>query len=96
MWMLLDKWNAIGPGFSRFSRPFHPNDAAQARVFAEVMRAEVSEVEELIAIAEARWADRLDAGWGSSRTPEPVLRLREKRAEIQRLLDGLVVRFAAD
>lgn len=93
--MLLENWNAVGTGLSRLSRPCHPNDAAQANVFAEVMRAEIAELEELIAVAQARWANRLDAGWGSSRTPEPVLRLREKRAEVQRLLDGLQVRFAA-
>jgi len=88
--MLLEKWDPVGP----MSRTFHPNDAAQASVFAEVMRAEISELEELIAIAQVRWANRVDAGWGSSRTPEPVLRLREKRAEAQRLLDGLHARFA--
>ena len=90
--MLLRKWDPVGP----MSRTFHPNDAAQANVFAAVMRAEISELEELIAIAQARWSNRIDAGWGSSRTPEPVLRLREKRAEIQRLLDGLLARFALD
>ena len=90
--MLLRKWDPVGP----MSRTFHPNDAAQAGVFAAAMRAEISELEELIAIAQARWSNRIDAGWGSSRTPEPVLRLREKRAEIQRLLDGLLARFALD
>ena len=94
--MLLRNWNAIGPGISRSALPFHPNDAAQALVFAEVMRAEIAELEELITVAQARWAGRMDAGWGSSRTPEPVLRLREKRAEVQRILDGLLGRLAAD
>ncbi len=90
--MLLQKWDPVGP----MSRTFHPNDAAQAGVFVAAMRAEISELEELIAVAQVRWANRIDAGWGSSRTPEPVLRLREKRAEIQRLLDGLLARFAPD
>jgi len=92
MEMLVEKWDPVGP----MTRTFHPNDAAQANVFAAAMRSEISELEELIAIAQVRWANRLDAGWGSSRTPEPVLRLREKRAEIQRLLDGLLARFALD
>ena len=90
--MLLQKWDPVGP----MSRTFHPNDAAQANVFATALRAEISELEELIAGAQVRWANRIDAGWGSSRTPEPVLRLREKRTEIQRLLDGLLTRFALD
>ena len=94
--MLLEKWDPVGTGFTRLTRTFHPNDAAQANVFAAAMRSEISELEELIAIAQVRWANRLDAGWGSSRTPEPVLRLREKCAEIQRLLDGLLARFALD
>ena len=51
---------------------------------------------ELIAVAQVRWSNRVQAGWGRSRTPEPVLRLREKRAEVQRLLDGMVARFAPE
>jgi hypothetical protein len=51
-------------------------------VFAEVMLAEITELEEPIAVAQVRWSNRVQAGWGSSRTPEPVLRLREKRAEV--------------
>jgi hypothetical protein len=94
--MLLEKWDPVGTGFTRLTRAFHPNDAVQASVFAHVMRAEITELEELIAIAQVRWATRLDAGWGSSNTPEPVLRLREKRAEVQRLLDGRLARFATD
>ena len=94
MWMFPERWDSVGAGFSRLTRPVHPNDAAQARVFAQVMQAEITELEELIGVAQIRWSNRLEAGWGSSRTPEPVLRLREKRAEVQRLLDGLLARFA--
>jgi len=94
--MLAEKWNPAGTEFARLTRTFHPNDAAQANLFAAAMRSEISELEELIAVAQVRWANRRDAGWGSSRTPEPVVRLREKRAEIQRLLDGLLARFALD
>jgi hypothetical protein len=90
--MLLEKWDPAGPT----TGTFHPIDAAQACVFGAAMRAEITELEELIAVAKFRWANRLDAGWGSSRTPEPVLRLREKRAETQRILDGLLARFAID
>lgn len=76
MGMLLENWASAGVGIGRLARPFHPNDAAQARVFAEVMLAEITELEELIAVAQVRWSNRVQAGWGSSRTPEPVLRLR--------------------
>jgi hypothetical protein len=105
--MFLNDWNppmAVGgtisaPTRRRFAAaapPPHPNDAAQARVFAELMKAEIAELDHLIDIAAARWADRVDAGWGNARTPEPVLRLRAKRAEVQRFLDSLYSRFAAD
>lgn len=105
--MLLDDWNppaAVGAGhaapsprrFLAAAPPPHPNDAAQARVFAELMRAEIAELDQLINIASTRWADRIDAGWGNARTPEPVLRLRAKRAEVQRFLDRLQSRFAAE
>ncbi len=78
------------------TRPSHPNDAAQARVFGDLIRAEIADLEDLVAIAQRRWSGRRDAGWGSSRTPEPVLRLREKIKEAQQLLHGLQARFGAE
>ncbi|TGD85121.1 hypothetical protein BayCH28_22220 [Mycolicibacterium sp. CH28] len=78
------------------ARPSHPNDAAQARLFSELMRAEIADLEDLMAVAQRRWSGRRDAGWGSSRTPEPVLRLREKIKEVQGMLDGLQARFDLD
>lgn len=65
-------------------------------MFAELMRAEIADLDRLIEIAQTRWADRVDAGWGTSRTPEPVLRLKTKRAEVERFLDRLQARFSAD
>ncbi|WP_142391484.1 hypothetical protein [Mycobacterium sp. ENV421] len=78
------------------TRPIHPNDAAQARQFAELMQAEIDDLEELIAVAQHRWTNRCDAGWGSARTPEPVLRLREKLGEVRRLQEALESRFGID
>jgi hypothetical protein len=75
---------------------FHPNDAAQARLFSELMQAEIDDLEDLILVAERRWSSRLDAGWGAERTPEPVLRLREKLKEVQRLQKSLQARFGTD
>lgn len=71
-------------------------DAAQADVFSALLRAEMADLAGLIAVAQARWMTRCDAGWGNPRTPEPVLRLREKMAEVQRLLDALRTRFAME
>ena len=78
------------------TRPFHPNDAAQARRFAELMQDEIDELEDLIAVAQHRWTSRCDAGWGAARTPEPVLRLREKLKEVRRLQEALLSRFGTD
>ena len=75
---------------------FHPNDAAQARLFSELMQAEIEDLEDLILVAERRWSSRLDAGWGAERTPEPVLRLREKLKDVQRLQKALQARFGTD
>ncbi|SBS79572.1 conserved hypothetical protein [uncultured Mycobacterium sp.] len=75
---------------------FHPNDAAQARLFNELMQAEIDDLEDLILLAERRWSSRLDAGWGAERTPEPVLRLRDKLKEVQRLQKALQARFGTD
>ncbi len=75
---------------------FHPNDAAQARLFSDLMQAEIEDLQDLIAVAERRWSSRLDAGWGAERTPEPVLRLREKLKEVQRLQKAMQARFGTD
>lgn len=105
--MLVNDWTPATAGGAALSAPRrrrsvaaarspHPNDTAQASVFVELMRAEIAELDNLIETASTRWAGRLDAGWGNARTPEPVLRLRAKRAEVQRFLDSLESRFAAD
>ncbi len=45
------------------------------------MQDEIDDLENLIAVAQNRWTSRCDAGWGgAARTPEPVLRLREKNS----------------
>lgn len=59
------------------------------------MQSEIKELEELIAMAQARWATRCDAGWGAARTPEPVLRLRDKLKEVRRLQEALQARFGS-
>jgi hypothetical protein len=93
--------HASPPSSGRFQRnplkhAFHPNDVAQARLFSELMQAEIGDLEELIAIAQVRWESRCDAGWGATRTPEPVLRLREKLKEVRRLQEALQARFGIE
>lgn len=93
--------HALAPLSRRFPRhpqtqPLHPNDAAQARLFSELIRAEIDDLEDLIIVAEGRWSSRLDAGWGAERTPEPVLRLRDKLKEVRRLQAALESRFGSD
>ncbi|MCX2931460.1 hypothetical protein ORI20_14350 [Mycobacterium sp. CVI_P3] len=74
----------------------HPNDTAQARVFTESLQGEITDLEDLILVAQGRWTTRRDAGWGAARTPEPALRLREKLREVQRLRDALQIRFGTE
>jgi hypothetical protein len=93
--------HAPAPLSRRFPRhpqkqSFHPNDAAQARLFSELMQAEIEDLEDLIMVAERRWSSRLDAGWGAERTPESVLRLRDKLKEVRRLQAALESRFGTD
>ncbi|HVQ50459.1 MAG TPA: hypothetical protein VMS92_10485, partial [Mycobacterium sp.] len=45
-----------------WSRPAHPADIAQARMFDAVLQGEIAELEELVASMEQRWLRRCERG----------------------------------
>jgi ATP phosphoribosyltransferase regulatory subunit HisZ len=84
-------------GRNSLVRPAHAADVAQAQLFAEFLRNEVAELEELVNVAETRWSERRDrSGPDSYRPSETLLRLRGRLAEAQKLLENVRTRFLLD
>jgi hypothetical protein len=80
-----------------WSQPAQAADVAQARLFEAILADEIAELEELVATSEARWLRRCKAGADRrDNPPEPLVRLRGRVAEAQRLLVALQTRFLAD
>jgi hypothetical protein len=80
-----------------WSRPAHPADIAQARMFDTVLQGEIAELEELVASMEQRWLRRCERGIDDERRPpESILRMRGRVSEAQRLLDALQDRFPSE
>jgi hypothetical protein len=71
--------------------PVQAGDAAQARLFSQLLRDEIATLQQLAASAEERWMgpDRRDSG----PTPEPVRRVRARIEDVWRLLQALGDRF---
>jgi hypothetical protein len=80
-----------------WSRPAHPADIAQARMFDAVLLGEIAELEELVASMEKRWLRRCERGIDDeNRPPESIRRMRGRVAEAQQLLDALRSRFPSE
>jgi hypothetical protein len=80
-----------------WSRPAHPADIAQARMFDAVLQGEIAELEELVASMEKRWRRRCERGIDDGiRPPESILRMRGRVTEAQQLLDALRDRFPSE
>jgi hypothetical protein len=80
-----------------WSRPAQAADVAQARLFEAILVGEIAELEELVAASETRWRRRCERGAERADSPpEPLVRLRGRVAEAQRLLDALRARFLLD
>jgi hypothetical protein len=80
-----------------WTRPAHPADIAQARVFDAVLLGEVAELEALVASMENRWLRRCERGIDDeNRPPENLVRMRGRVAEAQQLLDALRDRFPSE
>jgi hypothetical protein len=79
------------------TRPAHPADMAQARLFETILLRELTELEELVATAETHWLRRCERGADRhDQPPEVLVRFRGLVAEAQRLVDGLRERFLFD
>ena len=93
---------AVVPARARYradpwTRPAHPADVAQARMFDAIMQGEIAELEELVATMEKGWLRRCERGMdGENRPPESLVRLRGRVLEAQRLLDALRARFPSE
>jgi hypothetical protein len=80
-----------------WARPAHPADAAQARMFDDILQGEIAELEELAASMERRWLRRCERGIDDeNRPPEGLVRMRGRVSEARQLLDALRERFPSE
>lgn len=80
-----------------WTRPAHPADVAQARMFDTILLGEIAELEGLVASMEKRWLRRCERGIDDeTRPPESLHRMRGRVLEAQQLLDALRSRFPSD
>jgi hypothetical protein len=80
-----------------WTRPAHPADVAQARVFDAVLLGEITELETLVASMETRWQRRCERGIDHpNRPPEALVRMRGRVSEARQLLDALRDRFPSE
>ena len=90
---------AVAPARARhradpWTRPAHPADVAQARVFDAIMQGEIAELKLLVASMEEVWLRQCERGMdGEDRPPESLVRMRARVLEAERLLDALRARF---
>jgi hypothetical protein len=79
------------------ARPAHPADVAQAQVFDAILRAEIEELEKVVASMEQRWLTRCERGIDDPNRPsEALVRMRGRVAEAQKMLENLRSRFTQD
>ncbi|WP_280834913.1 hypothetical protein [Mycolicibacterium frederiksbergense] len=75
-------------------RPTHAADIAQSRLFEELLLAEIAELTELAASAEAQWRQIRERGrMIDGALPDALVRLHTRVAEVERLLAQLRSRF---
>jgi hypothetical protein len=80
-----------------WTRPAHPADVAQARMFDAIMQGEIAELQELVAVMENGWLRRCESGIdGGDRPPQSLVRMRGRVVEAQQLLDALRARFPSE
>lgn len=77
----------------RAPRPVNDADMEQARLFDEMLRDTITDLEDRIEIARTRWMDRTQGQEVDNLPPEHLSRLRAELMEAQRLLAALRNRF---
>jgi hypothetical protein len=87
----------VGRRADAWTRPAHPADVAQARMFDAIMQGEIAQLKELVATMEKGWLRRSERGIdGEDSPPESLVRMRGRVVEAQRLLDALRARFPSE
>jgi hypothetical protein len=84
----------IRPVPGRRDRPVHAADLAQARLFSDILRREIAELEDVAETAERRWLQQRVRGAGDDTLPQELVRLGERVAEAHRLLAAMQARFS--
>jgi hypothetical protein len=67
-------------------------DRAQAKRFADILRRELNEVNEKVVAAEVEWHLRCEAE-GYTDPPKRLVLIRERVADLERMLNALGARF---
>ena len=75
------------------TRPVNAADAAQARLFAEILRDEIAQLEEIARSAQARLVRRGEGDIGDREPLQEIAQLRARLEEAHRLLNALCDRF---
>jgi hypothetical protein len=86
----------VWPAADAWARPAQAADAAQARLFDEILQIEIAELDELAEAAKRRWLRRRERGTGADTPPVALVQLRDRAAEVRRLLHALRDRFPQD
>ena len=69
-----------------------PSERAQAKLFAEILRREVTAMSKEVARAEIKWQRRCESE-GCVDPPERLVVVRERVDEVERMLKALSARF---
>jgi hypothetical protein len=69
-----------------------PSERAQAKLFAEILRREVTAMSEKVVGAESQWQRRCESE-GYVDPPERLVVVRERVDEVERMLKALSARF---
>lgn len=77
----------------RAPRPVNDADMEQARLFDEMLQDAITDLEDRIEIARARWMNRTQGQGVNNLPPEHLSRLHAELMEAQRLLAALRNRF---
>jgi hypothetical protein len=72
--------------------PTQDSERAQAKRFAKILRSELNEMNEKLVAAEVEWHLRCESE-GAGDPPQRLVAIRERVAEVERMLKALRARF---